>query len=173
MKLKMESKMKNKYEALGFAEALIAIMITGVAATVLMTISANSMKQLMQIEDMDKMAQLARSGAVTAQKIADEDEEAFEEAQADYCYAFNGDTFDTTAGYLNLSEFRTEAKYTYFNGMEEVEGPYSNFFRVICIQAKTDSKVGIKIVTGLVNVTGAITNSTDTKDYSYYSIINL
>lgn len=164
--------MKNKYEALGFAEALIAIMITGVAATVLMTISANSMKQLMQIEDMDKMAQLARSGAVTAQKIADEQESAFEDALENHCYAYNGDSFDTTA-YINPAEFRTEAKYVYFNGMEEVEGPYSNFFRVICIQAKTESKVGIKIVTGLVNVTGAITNSTDTKDYSYYSIINL
>lgn len=173
--------LKIKYEAFGFAEALMAIMITGIAATVLMSISASSMRQLMQIEDMDTMAQLARSGAVTAQKIADNDSTLGEaevkvfgnvNVAEDHCFIFNGETIDTGT-FLTIGDRDTLRETAVFT-----EDPYQDFFRYICIDGiDTDGvetkRLVVKIVAGLIKSKGDFTNSSDTKDYEYISIIDL
>lgn len=57
---------KQRYEAMGFVEALIAIMIAGIASVVLMQIAASALKEAVQNERMDKMTQYAvETGSIT------------------------------------------------------------------------------------------------------------
>lgn len=66
----MRMKLKEKYEALGFVESLIAIMVSGIVVTVLMNISVVAMRDLVKLDVEDAQAYHARSAAVIVQNIA-------------------------------------------------------------------------------------------------------
>ena len=66
----MNKNNKNKYEALGFVEALVAIMVVGISSVVLMQIAVNTMQNTIQNEIIDNMTQYAVEGAELAQDIA-------------------------------------------------------------------------------------------------------
>ena len=59
-----------KYEALGFVEALIAIMVVGASSVVLMQIAVNTMQGVIQNEKIDTMTQHALEGSEIVKEIA-------------------------------------------------------------------------------------------------------
>lgn len=62
---------KKTYEALGFVEALIAIVIAGVTSVILMRMAASSLKDAIQNERIDKMTQYAVEGvSIVRSRIA-------------------------------------------------------------------------------------------------------
>jgi len=62
----------KKYEAMGFVEALIAIIVVGVASVVLMEIAATTMSDAVENERIDKMTQYAIEGATMTENIVQE-----------------------------------------------------------------------------------------------------
>lgn len=62
----------KKYEAMGFVEALIAIIVVGVASVVLMQIAATTMSDAVENERIDKMTQYAIEGATMTENIVQE-----------------------------------------------------------------------------------------------------
>jgi len=171
---------------MGFVEALIAIMITGIASVVLMGISANTLKSMVNTEIQDRMAQIGRSGAVIAQGVADlesekdqEDRFFFEDGIEGFCFKFN---YEEGEGYSfnSNNKLAPDTRTAYLTSLVEEEGdeqPY--YFRVMCVE---DILVGtttsrpralIKIITGYTKTTGSYTSTRDIKDYEYLAVINL
>lgn len=70
---------KQKYEGIGFVELIIALGVAGIALVVLMTMSANSMREAIRYERQDALTRLASSGALVVRKhveIANDPREA-------------------------------------------------------------------------------------------------
>lgn len=178
----MIKKNRSKYEAVGFVEALIAIMVSGVAATVLLNIAAMSMRELIRLDMQDALSQHARSGATIVQNIAnrealDETGTLFEALNENSCYKLILDEeeeyeLDTEELGSNRTTYTTEAVIPTdpdFPGDEE------EYFRVVCIENKNidERKLLIKILTGVVKMKGEVTNASDIKDFEYFAVINL
>lgn len=68
--LKIKNK-KNKYEGIGFVELIIAIGVAGIALMVLMTMSANSMREAIRLERHDALTRLALDGALIVRRHAE------------------------------------------------------------------------------------------------------
>lgn len=97
------------YKGLGFVEALIALMISGIVAVVLMSISANAMQELHTLDLEDELAQRAVSTGILVQNYATEASKGDPEENIFYnnlkmnqCYGFDvqgGETvgIDTTS----------------------------------------------------------------------------
>lgn len=189
-------KTNEKYEALGFVEALIAIMVAGIACSVLMEIAASTMQGLMRAETSEKLVLYARSGAVIAQEIATneveftEDNKTFKQVDAGKCYRLLSveqyineinpeyDTSnDSVVGYLvdtinslpldSITSLTDEGREA--AKLEEDD----QFFRWMCVDTKNEDAgiVTLKFVTGVINAEGKNTSNTDTKDYVYISIV--
>jgi hypothetical protein len=65
--------LKKKFNALGFVEILIAIVVVGIVSTVFLSITSNAMKDLLQTERIEYMARMAKDGMNIAQEIANQD----------------------------------------------------------------------------------------------------
>ena len=65
----MKKVKKKQYEAMGFAEALMAIMLVGVSSLVLLKIAIDTMENAIQNEAIDMMTQYAMEGAEMVQDI--------------------------------------------------------------------------------------------------------
>ena len=94
----------RRYKGLGFAEALIALMISGVVAVVLMSISANALQELHTLDLEDELAQRAISTAVLVQNFATEaskgdpeDNIFYNDLQTNQCYGFDVQGGETVA----------------------------------------------------------------------------
>lgn len=192
----MRNKNIKQYEALGFVEALIAIMVSGIVATVLINIAASAMKELVRLDVEDAQAHHARSTAVIVQNIAnrervqDDDYHVFTYLEKNYCYRLEGEggeyRFATVAEDIptlvsytigQRETYKTEAAIS--QNLEELD---SDFFRIVCIEDNTRSnedpnddtnKVFVKIIIGFNKVSGTYTTTTDFADYKYYALINL
>lgn len=171
---------------MGFVEALIAIMITGIASVVLMGISANTLRSMVNTEIQDRMAQIGRSGAVITQGIADlesenePDRKFFSQENIEgYCFEFNYDQEDGYSFDAN-NKLAPDTRTAYVTKLVEEEGdeePY--YFRVMCIEeiltgsATSRPRAIVKIITGYARTTGSYTSTRDIKDYEYLAVINL
>ncbi len=188
MQLKKKSK---QYDGLGFVEALIAIMVSGIVATVLINIAASAMRELIKLDIEDAQAHHARSAAVIVQNMANkerlqDDENIFEDLEENTCYRIDksGDNYEFydingdgryTEG--ERDRYKTEAIIT--DGVNDNEEDY---FRIVCIESNTranadpsddTNKVFISVIIGFNKVDGEFTSSANVKDYKYYALINL
>jgi hypothetical protein len=195
----MRKRFSKKYKGLGFVESLIAIMVSGIVATVLINISALAMRELVRLDIEDAQAHHARSAAVVVQNIANRERariaENPEETNIFYgleetdCYRLVRDS--GTGLYNFFSEFGTEPfplekdRDSYIenakidDGVNDDEGDY---FRIVCIvnntradeQVENDTnKILIKVIIGFNKTEGIISNSSDIRDYQYFAVINL
>lgn len=170
MYLHGKKKTNDRYEALGFVEALIGIMVTGIAATVLMSISASAMRNMMRSETIDEISQIARSGAIQAQKIADDEGDIPSQDKSiaklsedeNICYPF------TLSGIQGDNMLLSRASWKNY----PIEND-SDFFRVICLKGVNGNKAVVEIVSGVINMRGLETTSSDIKDYKYIAVIDL
>ena len=159
-----------KYEALGFVEALIAIMVVGASSVVLMQIAVNTMQGVIQNEKIDTMTQYALEGSEIVKEIARQEQLTGE------------DLFPDIPGcYVPLTESGT---YTFKQGIEAdaqrseyVSNAVINedFFRIYCFDSYSvgDRYVSGNILVGELNSDGAITRGNNVKDYSYFTVVTL
>jgi len=175
--------LKNKYEALGFVEALIAIMVVGISSIVLMEIAVNTMQNTIQNEIIDTMTQYAVEGAEIAQQIADRDKEdesptyfptlsdwgsCFRFVNESGVYSFYKDTENLFVKYDENTDrdiYKNEA-------VIEEDG---ELFRVICLESSSPNPSFVigRVVVGQNMSDGSITKGAFVKDYSYLTVIKL
>lgn len=168
---------KEKLKGVGFVEALIALTVSGIVAIVLMSISAEAIRELRKLDMQDAIAQHAVSTAVHIQNLAiaqatgNPEGNIFLYLNTNKCY-----TFDKYDGSL-ITEWEldpgTMNRSDYENSVIE---PDSEFFRLMCVEHSTESdrrKILVKIIVGSNRVAGRVTNDTDVKDYEHFAIINL
>ena len=186
----MRMKQKEKYEALGFVESLIAIMISGIVVAVLMNISVIAMRDLVKLDIEDAQAHHARSAAVIVQNIANRErlkEEAslFDTLDDDQCYALLKSEEDENEYEINTQFITLGDREAYISEGVINDGVNDNeedYFRVVCVidngrnKAEIDdrtNKMLIKVTIGFNKVEGAFTTASDIRDYEYFAIINL
>lgn len=154
-----KKKVNKKYEGMGFAEALIALMIAGMVGIVLMRISASTLRELAQLDMQDAIAQYAVSASVDLQKIAIEDLERetgeFDDLQPLFCYGIKGDGTEI----LSTVTCSNRNSYTLIQG--------TDYFRIFKVLSIDEDKAVLQIITGVYNMAGEFTSSTDIKDYNY------
>jgi hypothetical protein len=161
--------LKNKrYEAMGFVEALIAIIVVGIASMVIMNISARTMQEVIQNEAIDTMTQLAVEGGEITQQIANvalkaENPDLFPSNGTEYCYIVDFYELD-----LQRDTYKNTAKI-----LEAGEQRYEDYFRVVCFKNNGDDYVVAKVVVGLVVGDGNITKGNLVSDYTYYTVIKM
>lgn len=169
--------LNTKYDAVGFVESLIAIMVVGVASVVLMQIAVRATQNMIQNEVIDIMTQDAVEGATMIQSIATgSGTDSFPSQNSCYIintdannqYSFAKDQNNLFVQYA-LDTDRTTYKQT------AVMSQDSRFFRIFCIQGYTvgDRFVIVRIVVGQTNSDGSITKGNNVKDYSYYTVVKL
>lgn len=167
-----KKKLSKIYEGMGFAEALIALMIAGVVGIVLMRISSSTLRELAQLDIQDAIAQQAVSASVDLQRIAIADlskaggSKEFDKITPPIpfpppqgyqypCYGINSDNL--TINNMNTNCVRGD--YTTITG--------TGYFRTFHVLTLTPQKAIVEIITGVSNMAGEFTSSTDIKDYSY------
>jgi len=190
---------RKQYKGLGFVESLIAIMVSGIVATVLINISVVAMRELVRLDIEDAQAHHARSAAVVVQNIANserariaqnpEEDNIFYDLGEGTCYRLVRD--GDTGLYTFFSEFGTyptplindrdvyKEEAVIDDGVNDDEEDY---FRRVCIvnNTRADATVGnetnkilIRVEVGFNKAEGIISNSSDIRDYEYFAIINL
>lgn len=175
--------LKKKYKGLGFVESLIAIMVSGIVATVLINISVVAMRELVRLDIEDAQAHHARSAAVLVQNIADRErleddgDNIFDSLQRDSCYLLEYNTDNSRYEIVvnpalssDREVYKTEAVIT--DGVNDNEEDY---FRRICIESDptVSNKLLIKVEIGFNKAKGILSNSRDIKDFKYFAVINL
>lgn len=158
-----KKKVSKKYEGMGFAEALIALMIAGMVGIVLMRISSATLRELAQLDIQDSLAQYAVSASVDLQKIAIADMERDEKEFAE--------TEVTANNYYDINEEGTEILPSSLTYPEERDSftliPNTDYFRIFRVVSITPEKAILEIITGVSSMAGENTSSTDIKDYYY------
>ena len=185
----MKKCLDKKYKGLGFAEALIAMMIVGIVGIVLMQIASNTLRELAQLDIEDALAKHAVSTAVDLQRIAIEDmskeekDKKFEELIASpvNCYGINrdGTGFDTLfncpskdngnggndrQGYTRIYEDKNG------NGTLD-DDEQTQYFRIINVKDIDGRRAVVEIITGVADMKGLNTTNKDIKDYRYLAVI--
>lgn len=173
----MTKQIEKKYEALGFVEALIAIMVVGVSSVVLMQIAVNTMQGVIQNEKIDTMTQIALEGAETVKEIAKQEkltgEDLFPNIAGCYVPLSSGGTFTFKNGidgnFLFLEADAARSEYVSNAAINE------DFFRIYCFDAYSvgDRYVSGNVIVGELNSEGTITKGNNVKDYSYFTVVNL
>jgi len=173
----MSRNLKEKYEALGFVEALIAIMVVGVSSVVLMQIAVNTMQGVIQNEKIDTMTQIALEGAEIVKEIAKQEklteEDLFPNIEGCYVPLSQGGSFTFKKGidgnFLVLEANAQREEYINNAAINE------DFFRIYCFGAYSaeDRYVSGNIIVGELNSEGTITKGNNVKDYSYFTVVNL
>ena len=174
------NRLNKKYKGIGFVEALIALVVSGVVAIVLMSISAEAIGELRRLDVQDAIAQHAVSTAVHVQNLAIEqavgnpDGNIFLDLQNNRCYTFDPDDGSLdTGGIPFVGSDRTD----FFGSLVSNDEPDSDYFRVMCVEhftaAGDGKKMLVKIIVGSTRLDGRATTKTDVKDYEHFAIINL
>jgi hypothetical protein len=173
----MMKKIQKKYEALGFVEALIAIMVVGASSVVLMQIAVNTMQGVIQNEKIDTMTQIAVEGSEIVKEIARQEkvsgDDLFPDIPGCYVPLSESGTFTFKDGldgnvlYLEADAQREE--YVTNAAIDE------EFFRIYCFESYTvgDRYVSGNIVVGELDSDGTVSKSNNVKDYSYFTVVNL
>lgn len=185
----------KKYEAMGFVEALIAIIVVGVASVVLMQIAATTMSDAVENERIDKMTQYAIEGATMTENIVQEIYESatMTTAQTEldnilvlYEKCLIPIPSGTPGGFEFLREAGTIKSYRkdteIYDGDSVLDAVklkakigVTDYFRLACIKSKgaTAKYLSVTIIVGHIPSEGTITARRNVKDYTYSTIINL
>lgn len=174
----------KKYNALGFVEALIAIMVVGVSSVVLMQIAVSTMQGVVQNEKIDAMTQYAVEGSEVVKEVANQERISGDDLfpgpivqAACYIpdrnnYAFLKDTQDVFLSYDEVDRDLYKDTAVLSSNPDDMPNDY---FMVFCIQpynAGDPYAVG-NIIVGERNYDGTITKGNNVKDYVYFTIVNL
>ena len=177
----MKNMREEKYEGMGFVEALISIMVVGVSSVVLMQIASQTLQEMMQNEVIDRMTQHAVEASVMVQDIATQeklsDDDLFPDTEGCYImdisdqqeYSFR---ITPTGEYVSYS--LAEERETYKVDAEMASD--NDYFRLVCIQDYVgDGKFAIvKVVIGQSKIgDGTITKKNMVKDYPYFTVVSL
>ena len=175
------SKQKT-YKSLGFVEALIAIMVVGVASVVLLGIAVNTVQQVLQNEMSDKLTETAVEGGVMIKKIAEDNNGSTDTlfppitGNTGKCFALNTDINNPSFVkngdvFVNACNYDSQGK----DGCVSTLSEDTSVFRVYCMTSDSDVTTGTvvgKVITGL-----AACKTADTKgncgiaDYPYYIVV--
>lgn len=165
--------LNKKYDSLGFVEALIALMVSGIVGVVLMQISASTLRELHQLDIQDAVARYAVSTAVQLQKIATQDMTFADGDKVLFNLAPNG-----CYGFDPQGNIKTDTIYdidnrSSYSGTSFVD-PDLEYFRIFCVKSDpTDAKkMLVEIIVGSNKMAGQVTSDNDVKDYSYIAVIN-
>lgn len=176
----MKMILNKKYEAMGFVEALISIMVVGASSVVLMQIASQTLQEMMQNEVIDTMTQYAVEGSVIVQDLATQEKISGEDLfpNAEGCYVMDAQegvySFRKNAAEEYISYDLSQDRETYKS--ETAISSDDNYFRLICINSYVgDGKFAIiKVVVGQSKVgDGTITKKNMVKDYSYFTVATL
>lgn len=175
------------YKAMGFVEALIAIMIAGIASIVLMNIAASALKEAVQNERIDKMTEYAVEGGNMVRSALENSPPAF--TTQENCYipiAEAGSyTFYKQSGQYWLKSpieiigrdntISRDISFSQLPKVEEKGEEKSDFFRIACIRQNATPAQYLIVRIGIAHIpsTGKITNDKEMKDYFYTTTINL
>lgn len=163
-------RLKKKYKAMGFVEALIAIMVTGIASVVLMDIAARTMKAAIQNEAIDQMTQYAVETSERVKEIFKEDPSIV--ISNDECRTVREDSDDedndgnTNDWILNSVENDRDI-YKETGAISD-----TGYFRVVCADSIASGGYQVlNIIVGKTNTAGLATSGNDIKDYNYITIV--
>lgn len=172
-----QKKYNKRYNALGFVEALLAIIVAGIASVLLMGVAIDTVKQLVKTDQQDEMTQLAISGGEIIKNIAHRnsysDSELFPAISGNQnsCYEF--DNSGTNPAFVTDISGNITAKCNYDAGgraqCKENSNLGNDYFRVFCISSGSDVQSGL--VVGKIIVGKKVCESNqecDVPDYSYY-----
>lgn len=193
---KIARKRKN-YQAQGFVESLIAILVTGIASIALMSVAARTIREVVRNEQLDQLTQEAIKGGKLIDYIVDEHNHEVEHttlfpiAQIDEtkCVAIDG---DISGANLYVGE-KTDAgdvvcnyipPYSGINPEDCINGneneikidsvEQEDLFRIMCIHPDSDPSEGIlvvKIYTGTLSCSTLNSNVTQILDPSRNCLI--
>ena len=183
----MRKCLDKKYKGLGFAEALIAMMIVGIVGIVLMQIASNTLRELAQLDIEDALAKHAVSTAVDLQRIAIEDmstgDKKFDRLGEDTinCFGINAEGSDFVtpsvecpSGDDNGGNDRQNYTRIYEdknrNGVLD-DDEQTQYFRIINVKEINERRAVVEIITGVANMKGLNTTNKDIKDYRYLAVI--
>lgn len=179
---------RKKYKAMGFVEALIAIMVSGMSAVILMQIAANTMQNMIQNERIDQATQYAVEGAVIAQAIASKDKEVggglFPKLSGvDRCFAMekksNGDysfVQDENGAFKSYVPESDRNLYKEQAVVYDEKGEKTEYFRILCINYPPQENYSFligRVIVGQSTSSGTVSKGAQVKDYSYYTSIKL
>ena len=179
----MWNRKSKNYDAAGFVEALIAIMITGVSSVVLMQLAVNTVQNMIQNEVIDTMTQYAVEGSTMVQSIALQQKltgESLFPNVGGQCYLVNQD--DTGKYYFVKENEGGEIFKSYTLAQRDVYkedaviSTDDKYFRIFCISSNyqtADSYAVVQIVVGQTNSDGKITKGNNVADYTYYTVADL
>ena len=176
---------KTRYNALGFVEALIAIMIVGVSSVVLMQIAVNTLQGVIQNEKIDAMTQYAVEGSEVVKEIARQEKLTGDDlfpSSSDVeplCYIPNRTDYSFVKNTEDVFLYYVEGdRNTYREAAalsQDEEDMASDYFMVFCIEPydALDTYATGNIIVGERNYDGTITKGNNVKDYVYFTIVNL
>jgi len=173
----MIKKKHLKYEALGFVEALIAIMVVGASSVILMQIAVNTMQGVIQNEKIDTMTQYALEGSEIVKEIARQEqltgENLFPDIPGCYVPLTESGTYTFKQGLDgNILYFEADTQRSEYISNAIIN---DDFFRIFCFESYSvgDRYVSGNIVVGELNSDGTITKGNNVKDYSYFTVVTL
>lgn len=175
--------MYKRIKAAGFVEALLSIVVAGLASIVLMGIAADTQMQVLRNEVSDNMTQESVKAAEMVRKIVDlhnnSDDPLFPDISEgrNSCYKVEG-SLESPVFAQKDGVFAAACSYE-AGGRDSCKGDEheSEYFTVYCITTDSDVDAGLavgKIVTGLNRC-----NEVDTKgvctlsDYEYYIVLKV
>lgn len=173
----MKQNRLKKYEALGFVEALIAIVVTGMAAIVLMGFASDTINQVLKNERADEMTQIAVEAGSMIKTIASQNNETetidfpLIEGNVNNCFALSPSTGNpefTKSGENIVPVCNYDAGQRE-NCKSALAPGFTDMFRVFCITSQSNSETGLvvgKVIVG--KTTCANSEDCDIPDYQYY-----
>ena len=177
------------YKAMGFVEALIAIMIAGIASVVLMQIAANALKEAVQNERIDKMTEYAVEGANMVQGIVERDKAHIKNitSTVEKCFVpkKEGNTFNfymSGGSYWSIPADQLVRSSVVLRDNRSIpslpkvgDAQESDFLRIACIRKNASTAQYLIVRIGIAHLPskGNITTDKQLKDYFYRTTINL
>lgn len=172
-----QKRIYKKYEALGFVEALMAILIAGITSILLMGIAVDTIKMVVKNEIADSMTQVAIEAGARVKSIAEKNNNSTEKLFPDIASHIN--SCFQSVGSANDPQFQSEngdfvTVCNYDSGGRDnckssVSANASDLFEVFCITPESNSTSGLVVGKIVVGKTKCISSEDcDVADYEYY-----
>ncbi len=167
---------ERMYKGLGFVEALIAILVTGIASIALMDIASKTLSTTIKNEVSDKMTQYAVEGSEMVQIIADreelENEDLFpnDPEYAGMCFLMNEDVEnpeflrDDSGVYIEFT-YTSREEFKELGMLKRDE----EFFRFFCRTTNIDQTGSVVVGKVIVGLVDRIMKTDDEGDFVYDS----
>ncbi|MCC7290057.1 hypothetical protein IT417_02300 [bacterium] len=165
------------YEGLGFIEALLAIVVAGMASVLLMGVAADTVKQVVINELGDSMTQIAIEGGSAVKTIAEKNNNSEEKlfpsitTNVNNCFAVSGTAgnpeFVNTSGvFIPACNYDAGERNSCKNAVSSSD---PTVFNVFCITPESDIATGLvvgKMVVGKIGCDNS--DDCEVSDYEYY-----